>query len=37
MKALAKNPDERYQSGREMLDDLEKCKESTGESATKKE
>jgi hypothetical protein len=36
MKALAKNPDERYQSGREMLDDLEKCKESTGKSATKK-
>jgi serine/threonine protein kinase len=28
MKALAKDPAERYQSGRELLDDLEKCKES---------
>jgi hypothetical protein len=28
MKALAKNPAERYQNGRELLDDLEKCKES---------
>ena len=27
MKALAKDPAERYQSGRELLDDLEKCKE----------
>jgi eukaryotic-like serine/threonine-protein kinase len=27
MKALAKDPAERYQSGREVLDDLEKCKE----------
>ena len=28
MKALAKDPAERYQSGRELLDELEKCKES---------
>jgi eukaryotic-like serine/threonine-protein kinase len=28
MKTLAKDPAERYQSGRELLDDLEKCKES---------
>ena len=28
MKALAKDPAARYQSGRELLDDLEKCKES---------
>ncbi len=27
MKAMAKDPAERYQSGRELLDDLEKCKE----------
>ena len=27
MKALSKNPAERYQRGRELLDDLEKCKE----------
>ena len=27
MKALAKDPAQRYQSGRELLDDLEKCKE----------
>ena len=34
MKALAKTPEERYQSGRELLDDLEKCKENKS-SATK--
>ncbi len=28
MKALSKDPAARYQTGREMLDDLEKCKES---------
>jgi len=28
MKALEKDPAQRYQSGRELLDDLEKCKES---------
>jgi serine/threonine protein kinase/cytoskeletal protein RodZ len=33
MKALAKDPNERYQSGRELLDDLEKCKESKAQPA----
>jgi eukaryotic-like serine/threonine-protein kinase len=33
MKALAKDPAERYQSGRELLDDLEKCKESKPQAA----
>jgi eukaryotic-like serine/threonine-protein kinase len=28
MKSLSKDPEERYHSGRELLDDLEKCKES---------
>ena len=28
MKAIAKDPAERFQSGRELLDELEKCKES---------
>ena len=28
VKALSKDPEQRYQSGRELLDDLEKCKES---------
>ncbi|MFZ0419688.1 MAG: PEGA domain-containing protein [Candidatus Sulfotelmatobacter sp.] len=35
MKALAKDPGERYQGGRELLDDLEKCKESKPQAATK--
>ena len=33
MKALAKDPAERYQSGRALLDDLEKCKESKPQAA----
>jgi eukaryotic-like serine/threonine-protein kinase len=36
MKSLAKDPAERYQTGREMLDDLEKCKESKPAAAAKK-
>jgi serine/threonine-protein kinase len=36
MKALAKDPADRYQSGRELLDDLEKCKESKAAAAGKK-
>ena len=37
MKALEKDPARRYQSGREMLDDLEKCKESKPVAAKKAE
>jgi len=37
MKTLAKDPAERYQSGREMLEDLEKCKESKPVGAKKPE
>ncbi|HKV78074.1 MAG TPA: PEGA domain-containing protein [Candidatus Sulfotelmatobacter sp.] len=37
MKALEKDPAKRYQSGREMLDDLEKCKESKPAAAKKAE
>src|ERR1022692_5119555 len=37
MKALAKDPAERYQNGRELLDDLEKCKESKPLAAKKSE
>src|SRR6202167_4998271 len=33
MKAIAKDPGERYQNGRELLDDLEKCKESNPQAA----
>jgi serine/threonine-protein kinase len=35
MKALAKDPEQRYQSGRELLDDLESCKESKAQAAKK--
>jgi serine/threonine protein kinase len=35
MKALDKDPAKRYQSGRELLDDLEKCKESKPQAAKK--
>ena len=37
MKALAKDPAQRYQNGREMLDDLEKCKESKPAATAKKQ
>jgi serine/threonine-protein kinase len=37
MKALAKDPAQRYQTGRQMLDDLEKCKESKPAAAKKPE
>jgi eukaryotic-like serine/threonine-protein kinase len=33
MKALAKDPAERYQNARELVDDLEKCKESGGKKS----
>jgi eukaryotic-like serine/threonine-protein kinase len=36
MKALAKAPDERYQSGQELVNDLEKCKESATKAAAAK-
>jgi len=37
MKALEKDPANRYQTGRELLDDLEKCKESKSLAAKKPE
>jgi hypothetical protein len=37
MKALAKDPAERFQNGRELLDELEKCKESKPAAAKKPE
>ena len=33
MKALAKAPEERYQSGQDLVNDLEKCKESASKAA----
>jgi len=36
MKALAKSPDERYQSGQDLVQDLERCKESATKAAAKK-
>jgi eukaryotic-like serine/threonine-protein kinase len=35
MKALSKDPAERFQNGRELLDSLEKCKESKPQAANK--
>jgi eukaryotic-like serine/threonine-protein kinase len=37
MKALAKDPAERYQSGKDLAADLEKCREATGKTAKKAE
>jgi serine/threonine protein kinase len=36
MKALAKAPEDRYQSGQELVNDLEKCKETPAKAAAKK-
>ncbi len=36
MKALSKAAEDRYQSGQELVNDLERCKESTTKAATKK-
>ncbi len=33
MKALAKSPEERYQSGQDLVNDLEKCKESASKAS----
>jgi hypothetical protein len=35
MKALSKAPDDRYQSGQELVNDLERCKESATKSSSK--
>jgi serine/threonine protein kinase len=35
MKALSKAPEDRYQSGQELVNDLERCKESPSKSAAK--
>jgi eukaryotic-like serine/threonine-protein kinase len=35
MKALAKAPEERYQSGQDLVNDLEKCKESAAKATAK--
>ena len=37
MKAIAKDPAERFQTGRELLDEMEKCKESKSVAAKKPE
>ena len=36
MKAIAKSPEERYQSGQDLVNDLEKCKESATKTTAKK-
>src|SRR5229473_5563017 len=36
MKALSKAPEERYQSGQELVNDLERCKEGTTKAVAKK-
>src|SRR5260370_38138711 len=36
MKALSKAPEERYQSGQELVNDLERCKEGTTKACAKK-
>jgi serine/threonine protein kinase len=33
MKAIAKDPEQRYQTARELVDDLEKCKENSGKKS----
>ncbi|HEY7096558.1 MAG TPA: serine/threonine-protein kinase [Terriglobales bacterium] len=35
MKAIAKSPDERYQSGQELVNDLERCKDNPAKAAAK--